>query len=88
MAEEVFSIAMAITVLHGIENSLNNFEFYARNIHAKFYQIWPSGLEREMIFMKKYKLIHDITIAHHEYYVLRWANRKYNFFYKHNTTLY
>ena len=57
-------------------------ELDARNIHTKFYQIWPSGLG-EVILMKKFTDgrtdgrtddgNHGITIAHYEHYVLRWA---------------
>ena len=37
-------------------NSLNIFEtaLCARNIHTKFYQIWPSGFGGEVILMKKF----------------------------------
>ena len=36
-------------------NSLNNFERpFAKSIHTKFYQIWPSGIGGEVILMKKF----------------------------------
>ena len=42
-------------------------ELDARNIHTKFYQIWPSGLRGEVILMKKFTDgHHSITISHHE----------------------
>ena len=39
-------------------------ELDARNIHTKFYQIWPSGLGGKVILMKKFTDVQttDITV--------------------------
>ena len=39
--------------LNSLNNSTTLKELYAKNIHTKFYQIWPSGLG-EVILMKKF----------------------------------